>query len=257
MVSPEWVFKSWQRGELLPPEKFPLPPLSGLKFCLTGIEPLERREELSRLVTQLGGSYQGDLTEDCTHLLCNAAKLSTDPKSKYYWAKQWGIKCTTSNWLELCAEQRCYVSEEGHEIMLPTTGTHLSQSQAQIVAAVKPDPMADAKAVEVQFMAGAVICALGSDSLSLPLSRCSSFPSVAEGTLKKIEAEVSRFGGRLEATITTDVTHLLVTDISRTDLDLFLGPYRPYVVSLRWLADSMRQMQLLAPSPYLLSRTSS
>lgn len=105
IVSPAWIIDSWKRGAMQPPERYSLKPLAGLIICLTGIEGLETRQELSRQIEALGATYSGDLTETCTHLLCNPAKLKPDPASKYYWAKQWKIRCVTPEWLAQVAQE--------------------------------------------------------------------------------------------------------------------------------------------------------
>lgn len=102
IVTPNWLFHSWQRGQAQAASSFPVPPFAGLRISVTGIESTEKRLALARIVEANGGAYCGDLSADCTHLVCDTNNLQTSPKSKYYWARAWRLQTVTLNWIYAC-----------------------------------------------------------------------------------------------------------------------------------------------------------
>ena len=67
-------------GVQLPYDQFRVPPLAGLKVCITGFTDQALRQNLPDDVNRGGGTYSADLFKDCTHLI---AKAPTGPKYKW------------------------------------------------------------------------------------------------------------------------------------------------------------------------------
>lgn len=65
-------------------------PFLGLKISITGIDQLDRRKQIIKLINQEGGVYSRDLDRTCTHLV--SAYPTTDPKSKQSEKIKWAVK---------------------------------------------------------------------------------------------------------------------------------------------------------------------
>ncbi|TXT13776.1 hypothetical protein VHUM_01143 [Vanrija humicola] len=71
-------------------ESHRLLPFLGLKISITGIDQLDRRKQIIKLINQEGGVYSKDLDRTCTHLV--SAYPTTDPKSKQSEKIKWSVK---------------------------------------------------------------------------------------------------------------------------------------------------------------------
>ena len=130
-MMPEWVEAvrdSWMEGGETNVEalenKFRLPTLFRLRICVTGFE--DRRsacciaQHISRLTVALvivrkqieeavkahGGEYRGDLTKEVSHLV--ALKPTGN---KYNFARLWGIKVVSVEWLQQSLERGMMLDE--------------------------------------------------------------------------------------------------------------------------------------------------
>ncbi|KAG9311103.1 hypothetical protein JVU11DRAFT_9012 [Chiua virens] len=90
IMTPDWITEAhavWLRGDDVDVEqdvtKYRLPIFSGVILCLSGIDDVQRRTEINRLVTKHQGIYLKDLERPVrvTHLLCSG-DIETD-KRKY------------------------------------------------------------------------------------------------------------------------------------------------------------------------------
>ncbi|MCJ1247402.1 hypothetical protein MMC30_004616 [Trapelia coarctata] len=117
---PEWVEavrQSWMEGgdtnvEALELEHR-LPTFAGLRVCVTGFDDLAVRKRLEETVKTNGGEYRGDLTKEVTHLI--AFKPAGN---KYNFAKTWGIKVVTIEWLQQSLERGMILDEPLYDPLL-------------------------------------------------------------------------------------------------------------------------------------------
>lgn len=66
-------------------ERHRLPVFTGVVLCLSGIDEVERRTEINRLVTKNGGIYVKNIERPVkvTHLVCGSANEDRTEKMKY------------------------------------------------------------------------------------------------------------------------------------------------------------------------------
>ncbi|KAH9930122.1 uncharacterized protein B0H18DRAFT_162219 [Fomitopsis serialis] len=92
IMHPDWITESfdiWLKGDDvdLPTsiEKYRLPVFTGVVLCLSGIDDVERRTEINRLVTKNGGKYVKNIERPVrvTHLVCGSANEDQTEKMKY------------------------------------------------------------------------------------------------------------------------------------------------------------------------------
>lgn len=72
------------------------------------------RKELEGRITSNGGEYKGNLTKDITHLIAKAHS-----GTKYTYARDWGIKIVSIEWLEQSLERGMILDEKLYSLMLP------------------------------------------------------------------------------------------------------------------------------------------
>ncbi|KAF9629336.1 BRCT domain-containing protein [Lasiodiplodia theobromae] len=121
VVLPAWVAavrESWLKGGETDVEKleeeYRVPTFHGLRICITGFEDLSRRKYFEETVTANGAVYQGDLTKAVTHL------IAKEPSGKKFdFARQWGVKTVTSQWLTDSIERQMALDEALYDPFLP------------------------------------------------------------------------------------------------------------------------------------------
>lgn len=74
------------------------------------------RKELEDLIINNGGQYRGNLTKEVTHLI---AKVPSGPK--YTYAREWGIKTVSVEWLEQSIERGMILEENLFHLLLPAS----------------------------------------------------------------------------------------------------------------------------------------
>ncbi len=83
-ISPDWLLECKNRGTMIPPDAFKLPPLHGLNVCITGFvleSEICAREAMPGHISSLGGTYLKDMHKgQCTHLIAHSAQ-----GAKYTW----------------------------------------------------------------------------------------------------------------------------------------------------------------------------
>ncbi|KAG6554667.1 hypothetical protein Mapa_003685 [Marchantia paleacea] len=113
IVGLDWLVQSFQQHRRAPHEPYRLPPFAGLKVCATGIL-IDTRDQIADIIAKNGGSFDADLTKECTHLI-------TTDSDKYKVAKRhWcNIKLVNEQWFwdsfseKVCLEERTYAPQEG------------------------------------------------------------------------------------------------------------------------------------------------
>ncbi|KAL1411271.1 protein kinase activating protein dpb11 [Vanrija albida] len=97
VMAPSWIrdaHAKWIAGGELDfassVESHRLQPFLGLKISITGIDQLDRRKQVIKLINEAGGVYSRDLDRSCTHLV--SAYPTTDPKSKQSEKIKWAVK---------------------------------------------------------------------------------------------------------------------------------------------------------------------
>ncbi|KAM5371257.1 hypothetical protein ACJZ2D_008058 [Fusarium nematophilum] len=83
-----------------------------LLVCLTGFG--DQRDDIALKITSNGGSYTGDLTRRCTHLIVNKPE-----GKKYRAAKDWGIHPVTLAWLDQSISRGMILEETKFDPTLP------------------------------------------------------------------------------------------------------------------------------------------
>ncbi|MCJ1437920.1 hypothetical protein MMC27_007307 [Xylographa pallens] len=117
---PEWVDavrQSWMEGgdtdvgalEV----QYKLPTFAGLRICVTGFEDLIGRKKLEDAVKNNGAEYRGDLTKEVSHLI--AYKPAGN---KYNFAKAWGIRVVSIEWLQQSLERGMILDENLYDPQL-------------------------------------------------------------------------------------------------------------------------------------------
>ncbi|KAF2087961.1 hypothetical protein K490DRAFT_3596, partial [Saccharata proteae CBS 121410] len=121
VVTPAWieaVRAAWMAGEEPDVAKLEnehrVPSFLGLRICVTGFDNLEQRKYLENSVGQNGGTYQGDLTKNVTHLVAAAPQ-----GKKYEHAKQWQIKTVSLEWLTESVERGMALDERLYNPLMP------------------------------------------------------------------------------------------------------------------------------------------
>ena len=99
ILSPAWVNDCFDNKTRMDEANYRITLLRGFTVSLTGYDQsqgydLSQRDEIKRLVKEHGGVFKGDLSSECTHLLC--AERSG---RKYNAAMQWGVAAVRKEWL--------------------------------------------------------------------------------------------------------------------------------------------------------------
>ncbi|MCJ1401207.1 hypothetical protein MMC11_004419 [Xylographa trunciseda] len=117
---PEWVDavrQSWMEGGDTDVEalefQHKLPTFAGLRVCVTGFEDLIVRKKLEDAVKNNGAEYRGDLTKEVSHLI--AYKPAGN---KYNFAKAWGIRVVSIEWLQQSLERGMILDENLYDPQL-------------------------------------------------------------------------------------------------------------------------------------------
>ncbi|MCJ1388157.1 hypothetical protein MMC18_001002 [Xylographa bjoerkii] len=117
---PEWVDavrQSWMEGGDTNVEalevQYKLPTFAGLRICVTGFEDLIVRKNLEDTVKNNGAEYRGDLTKEVSHLI--AYKPAGN---KYNFAKAWGIRVVSIEWLQQSLEREMILDENLYDPQL-------------------------------------------------------------------------------------------------------------------------------------------
>ncbi|KAA1467213.1 hypothetical protein DENSPDRAFT_832209 [Dentipellis sp. KUC8613] len=106
IMKPEWILDSfdiWQRGDDVDLQEsvaeHRLPIFSDVVLCLSGIEDMERRTEINRIVTAQQGSYVKVIERPVrvTHLLCSGDGESETDKMRY--ARKFNERGEAKIWL--------------------------------------------------------------------------------------------------------------------------------------------------------------
>lgn len=97
-----------------------------LLICLTGFG--DQRDEIAAKVEANGGSYTGDLTRRCTHLIVNKPE-----GKKFTAAKSWQIRTVTLEWVEQSIARGMILEEDKFDPLLPP-------SEQGVGAWIKKDP---------------------------------------------------------------------------------------------------------------------
>ncbi|KAI9816764.1 MAG: hypothetical protein M1827_001409 [Pycnora praestabilis] len=95
-------------------DQYRLPTFAGLRICVTGFEDLVERERLMNVIVANGASYDGDLTKRVTHLIARGTR-----SKKYEYAKVWGQKIVSLEWLDDCLERGMILDENLYHLDLP------------------------------------------------------------------------------------------------------------------------------------------
>ncbi|KAH7140827.1 BRCT domain-containing protein [Dactylonectria macrodidyma] len=88
------------------------PTRDSLLICLTGFG--DQRDDIANRITAAGGSYTGDLTRRCTHLI-----VSKPEGKKFAAAKLWGIYAVTLAWLDQTIARGMILEETKFDPTLP------------------------------------------------------------------------------------------------------------------------------------------
>ncbi|KAI9827751.1 MAG: hypothetical protein M1832_004240 [Thelocarpon impressellum] len=95
-------------------EEHRLPTFASLRICLTGFDDLSERQQIQALITANGAEYHGDLTKNVTHLLARKTE-----GEKYKYAKLWGLRTVSLEWLMHSIERGMILEEESYDPLLP------------------------------------------------------------------------------------------------------------------------------------------
>ncbi|OAE33724.1 hypothetical protein AXG93_601s1120 [Marchantia polymorpha subsp. ruderalis] len=87
IVGLDWLVQSFQQHRRAPHEPYRLPPFAGLKVCATGIL-IDTRDQIADIIAKNGGTFDADLTRECTHLITLLERV-------------------------VCLEERTYAPQEG------------------------------------------------------------------------------------------------------------------------------------------------
>jgi NAD-dependent DNA ligase len=101
IVFEHWVTESFEKNQRLPELDYAIPPFHGLTISTTGLRRTDQRAQIERLVVMHGGTFSGDLSKKCTHLIAEVAK-----GLKYQGALKWGILVVNPDWLNECIKQK-------------------------------------------------------------------------------------------------------------------------------------------------------
>ena len=117
----EWieaVRQEWMTGEEVNVEEleyqYRLPAFFELKICITGIQDMDKRNDIAETVKRSGAEYHPDLTKAVTHLIAEAPT-----GAKYTHAKQWGINIVSLKWLEESLRRGMALEEALYDPVLP------------------------------------------------------------------------------------------------------------------------------------------
>ncbi|XP_010471922.1 PREDICTED: DNA topoisomerase 2-binding protein 1-like [Camelina sativa] len=112
VVTLNWLHQCWTEHRVVPQEPYKVPPFSGLTICVTRI-PGDERKGMEKVISEYGGSYSGELTRSCTHLIADAAE-----GDKYKVARKWGhIQIVTRKWFQQSIDRKVCLSEESYPVL--------------------------------------------------------------------------------------------------------------------------------------------
>ncbi|XP_051124524.1 uncharacterized protein LOC127246914 isoform X2 [Andrographis paniculata] len=129
IVTQNWLSQCWKEHRVVPQDAYRVLPFSGLIICVSGI-PADERKEIEKLAVQHGGSYSGELTKRCTHLICDAPE-----GDKYKVAKRWGhISIVTRKWFHQSIARKACLNEESYPVqggLTPSMSTKTMEQHSQ------------------------------------------------------------------------------------------------------------------------------
>lgn len=121
VLKPEWVDavrQQWMAAKHIDLDamyvQYRMPPLAGLKICITGFDDLTFRAQLQKNVIEDGGEYTGDLTKDVTHLIARRPE-----GKKYEYGTQWQKKIVSLKWYKDTRERGMQLDESSYHPSIP------------------------------------------------------------------------------------------------------------------------------------------
>jgi hypothetical protein len=115
----------------LPEENYSVPLLSGMSFCVTGMDQTHRNE-IEEAVRAVGGTFSRALKKDCTHLICGTNFVNTN-SDKVEFAEKSGMYIVRSSWLTDSISRK-QLQEEGAYDTLSSSGKQMSGAGEENVA---------------------------------------------------------------------------------------------------------------------------
>ncbi|KAJ2780493.1 DNA topoisomerase 2-binding protein 1, partial [Coemansia interrupta] len=151
-----------------------IPPFSGCRICTTGFES-EIRDEIKQLVTSTvtsidpdssfyepiyggssdsdrgsilsgGGTYHGELTPDCTHLIAQ-----TPSGQKYMFAKRWNVHTVSIDWFIKCIQTGLRQKESDYMVEAPTKPAQPTSRASSAVLVDVPESSLNAPQPSIDY----------------------------------------------------------------------------------------------------------
>ncbi|KAL2642951.1 hypothetical protein R1flu_010538 [Riccia fluitans] len=107
--------QSFQQHRRVSHEPYRLPPFAGLKVCATGIL-IDTRDRIADIINKNGGSFDADLTRECTHLISHSTDSDKYKVAKRHWCS---IKLVNEQWFwdsfteKVCLDESAYEPQDG------------------------------------------------------------------------------------------------------------------------------------------------
>ncbi|KAF9431651.1 hypothetical protein BGZ76_011889 [Entomortierella beljakovae] len=230
--------------------KSPKPPLHGVSICSTGIT-INEREDIRRLVEEMGGKVSGDLAMETTHLIAK-----NKDSEKYKTAYKLGIPVISEKWI-----QDTYKDwKEGKPLNInksiedyvigPLNG-------CQICVTGMPIDPADQEGVDKVENLEDDTLQIVPKSMYLEMCQIYLCPSFTPALISRFKKLIRMAGGIHIADYDPDaVTHVLVPSdkLDPATMALFTNDDAglPYILNQQWLRDSNRDDKTLPESNYIV-----
>ncbi|NXH13564.1 TOPB1 protein, partial [Bucco capensis] len=278
ILLPSWVKMLWDKSQQsmmrytdVSMEEHICPVFLGCTICVTGLSSSSRKE-VQRLTAEHGGQYTGQLKmNECTHLIVQ------EPKGqKYECAKKWNVHCVSLQWFSdsiergYCQDETMYKIEAGSKRSnMPSTSTPTNQAS-------KLDNHTLSDVSHISNISSSRVCettcssAMSSRQDPLPdelenfdissfqapeelLDGCRIFLCGFSGrNLDKMIRLINCGGGVRFNQLNEDVTHVILGE-NNDELNHFLvkTPYRPHIVTAKWLLESFSKGYLHPVEQYI------
>ncbi len=272
--------------QLLPIERYLLPPLYRLNICCTGLSS-EQRKRIQQQVDSLGGKFSAELVRDqSTHLIATQAQ-----GSKYQHARSWGnVKIINTSWLDDCERlqrwcpEKAYLDEQenatiplSHDTISQALFTETQKTGTADIGNVSLNILADdfsqpVKPIESQKMRQLSIAALLEEAdrflvNQVGIHQLPAIPSISSyrhGCLHRQQVFITGYPPEVRDYMVRCVLHVsghVTMVVTASTGYIALGPYAsdmvrrqlsqhpcsPEPISLLWLLETLFEQELWRP----------
>ncbi|PRP80428.1 DNA topoisomerase 2-binding protein 1-A-like [Planoprotostelium fungivorum] len=269
IVTLEWLKDCWEKKTMLDHHLYLLPPLLDCTITITNIP-----KEYEFKIVELGGVYLNDLTKKTTHLVL---KLPFERNKKYEYALQWGKSIVSLDWIQQSIARRHRLDEQQFTVHSGSSRRSDVHREDQFTVNSNSDPLDNVRLTSDhgRKSASRMEDPMDDRNCVIPSSQVVSKPAPTgllhgvriffsqENLKEQHTSHVKRRGGTVEDQLHTEVNYYIIGSqrsnellpivryLNSSDGKLCSVDNLPfYIVTLKWLMDSIKENQIYPVDPY-------